>query len=138
MLGVLFREPPFRPPVILSYEACKGETMTHTSDEPPRENDVRRVTREVSDRLGELGIWLSGDEQPEDLAQIQEAVERFELAVESRGGDLMVDEGPNGRTREPDDPHFALPRRRVDESVNRYLERLENARKEVLLHPPKS
>ena len=93
--------------------------MTHTSDEPPRENDVRRVTMEVSDRLGELGIWLSGDEQPEDLAQIQEAVERFELAVESRGGDLMVDEGPDGRTREPDDPHFALPRRHADESVDR-------------------
>jgi hypothetical protein len=112
--------------------------MTHPADEPPRESDVRRVTREVSDRLGELGIWLSGNEDPEDLAQIQEAVERFELAVESRGGDLMVDEGPDGRTREPDDPHFALPRRFADESVVRYLERLENARKEVLLHPPKS
>ena len=112
--------------------------MTHPSDEPTRDDDVRRVTREVSDRLGELGIWLSGAEQPEDLAQIQEAVERFELAVESRGGDLMVDEGPDGRTREPDDPHFALPRRRADESVGRYLDRLENARKEVLLHPPKT
>ena len=113
--------------------------MTHTSEEPPpRDDDMRRVTMEVSDRLGELGIWLSGHEKPEDLARIQEAVERFELAVESRGGDLMVDEGPEGRTREPDDPHFALPRRRSDESVDRYLERLDSARKEVLLHPPRA
>ena len=112
--------------------------MTYPSDEPARDDDVSRVTREVSDRLGDLGIWLSGSEDPEDLVQIQEAVERFELAVESRGGDLMVDEGPDGRTGEPDDPHFALPRRRADESVVRYLERLESARKEVLLHPPKA
>ena len=40
-----------------------------------------------------------------------ESVERFELAVESRGGDLMVDEGPHGVTREPDDVHFVLPQR---------------------------
>jgi hypothetical protein len=112
--------------------------MTHQSEEPTRENDVRRVTREVSDRLSELGIYLSGNEQPEDLARIQEAVERFEMAVESRGGDLMVDEGPDGRTREPDDPHFALPQRRADESVDRFLERLDSARREVLLHPPKT
>ena len=43
------------------------------------------------------------------------AIERFELAVESRGGDLMVDEGPDGTTREPDDPRFALPKRGEDE-----------------------
>ena len=112
--------------------------MTPASEEPTRDDDMRRVTMEVSDRLNELGIWLSGNEDPEDLARIQEAVERFEMAVESRGGDLMVDEGPDGRTREPDDPHFALPRRAADESVDRYLERLESARREVLLHPPKA
>ena len=112
--------------------------MTHPADETTRDDDVTRVTREVSNRLGELGIWLNGHERPEDLAAITEAVERFELAVESRGGDLMVDEGPAGRTSEPDDPHFALPRRHADESVNRYIERMESARKEVLLHPPKT
>ena len=108
------------------------------SKDSTRDDDMRRVTMEVSDRLTELGIWLSGNEQPEDLARIQEGVERFEMAVESRGGDLMVDEAPEGRTSQPDDPHFALPRRGADESVDRYLERLESARREVLLHPPKA
>jgi hypothetical protein len=111
--------------------------MTQPTEEPSAE-DVQRVASEVANRLEMLGIWLSGEEQPEELAQIQEAVERFELAVESRGGDLMVDEGPDGRTTQPDDPHFALPLRRADESVGRYVDRLERAREEVLRHPPKS
>jgi len=111
--------------------------MTHPTEEPSAE-DVQRVASEVANRLEMLGIWLSGEEQPEELGQIQEAVERFELAVESRGGDLMVDEGPDGRTTQPDDPHFALPLRRADESVGRYVDRLERAREEVLRHPPKS
>ena len=106
-------------------------------EQPAGDADIRRVSMEVSNRLEELGIWLSGTEGPEDLVQIQESVERFEFAVESRGGDLMVDEAPEGQRPQPDDPHFALPRRRADESVGRYLERLEDARKEVLLHPPK-
>ncbi len=111
--------------------------MTHPRQEPASNEDVQRVSREVANRLEELGIWLSGREQPEELARIQEAVERFELAVESRGGDLMVDEPPEGLRAQPDDPHFALPRRGADETVDRYLERLERAREDVLLHPPK-
>ena len=110
--------------------------MTHPSEEPAGSADVERVSREVSDRLEELGIWLSGTEEPEELVRIQEAVERFELAVESRGGDLMVDEPPEGRRAQPDDPHFALPRRSADESVDRFVDRLERARQDVLLLPP--
>ena len=120
----------------LTTERETERIMTHPTEEPSAE-DVQRVAGEVANRLEMLGIWLSGDEEPEHLGQIQEAVERFELAVESRGGDLMVDEGPDGRTTQPDDPHFALPLRRADESVGRYLDRLELAREEVLRQPPK-
>ena len=80
--------------------------MTHPGEEA-RSEDVHRVAEEVVNRLEGLGVLLSGDERPEDLARILEAVERFEVAVESRGGDLMGDEGPDGRTTEPDDVHFA-------------------------------
>jgi hypothetical protein len=107
------------------------------SNENDMNPDVRRVSGEIASRLTELGIWLSGDEDPEDLVSLQEAVERFELAVESRGGDLMVDEGPAGQTTEPDDPHFALPRRDERESVDRYLDRLARATDDVLRHQPK-
>ena len=111
--------------------------MTHPSEEPTRNDDIQRVTGEVANRLAELGISLSGDEQPQELVRILEAVERFEVAVQTRGGDLMVDEGPEGKTTEPDDPHFALPQRHADESVDRYLDRLVSATEEVMRHPPK-
>ena len=111
--------------------------MTHPNEDRTGIDDLQRVSAEVANRLESLGISLSGSESPYDLARILEAVERFELAVETRGGDLMVDEGPGGETREPDDKHFALPLRRADETVERYLERLALARENVMLHPPK-
>jgi hypothetical protein len=108
--------------------------MTDPNLDPNRTDDVRRVTGEVSDRLTALGITLTGAETPDELVRIQDAVERFEVAVESRGGDLMVDEGPGGRTTAPDDPHFVLPNRSADESVDQYLDRLARATDEVQRH----
>lgn len=106
-----------------------------TQPETGNTEELRRVAEEVSHRLEELGIWLSGNEASEDLVRILEAVESFELAVKTRGGDLMVDEGPDGRTVQPDNSLFALPVRHADETVNRYLERLDQAREQVLRHP---
>ena len=111
-------------------------TMTKPSNDFTTNDDVQRVSQDVSNRLAGLGVTLTGEETPEQLVQIQEAVERFELAVESRGGDLMVDEGPDGQTREPDDPHFALPARSEGEPVDHYLERLVFATDEVRRQPP--
>lgn len=111
-------------------------TMTQPSDDFTTNDDMQRVTQDVSNRLTGLGVTLTGEETPEQLVQIQEAVERFELAVESRGGDLMVDEGPDGRTTEPDDPHFVLPLRGEGEPVDHYVERLVFATDEVRRQPP--
>jgi hypothetical protein len=111
--------------------------MTHPSEDMTGSEDVRRAAAGVSNRLESLGIWLSGAEQPEELADIAEAVERFELAVKARGGDLMVDEPPEGRRPQPDEIRFALPRRHADESVERYITRLKVAREEVLIQPPR-
>jgi hypothetical protein len=107
-------------------------------DEPRERDDVRRVSRELADRLETLGIRLTGTERPQELLDIVEAVDRFEAAVESHGGDLMMDEGPGGRTTEPDDPHFALPVRADHESVAQYLERLARATDAVRHHPPRA
>jgi len=113
--------------------------MTQPNDANARDNeDVRRVSGELAGRLGRLGIHVSGAERPEELLDIVEAVDRFEAAVESRGGDLMVDEGPRGQTTEPDDQHFALPVRREHEAVAQYLERLERATAAVRRHPPRA
>jgi hypothetical protein len=106
-----------------------GDNTNH-----PRLGELDRVSDEVRGRLAALGIELDGRESPEELVQIANAVELFEKAVQSRGGDLMVDEGPHGRTSRPDDPHFALPLRRAHETVAAYLERLARATDEVRRH----
>ena len=107
-------------------------------NEPRDRDDVGRVSRDYADRLTTLGIRLTGTERPEELLDMVEAVDRFESAVESHGGDLMMDEGPGGRTAEPDDPHFALPIRTEHESVAGYLDRLARATDAVRRHPPRA
>jgi hypothetical protein len=108
--------------------------MTQHNDDITSNADMRRVSMEVADRLAGLGIALDGTETPDDLVRIQEAVEQFEIAVQSRGGDLMVDEGPEGQTREPDDPLFALPKRADAEPASHYIERLVMATDDVRRH----
>ncbi len=101
-------------------------------------DDLNRVSRETAGRLTALGIALDGRETPDELTAMMDAVERFEQAVESRGGDLMVDEAPEGSRPQPDDPHFALPRREPGESPAGYVARLNGATGVVLRHPPAS
>ena len=78
------------------------------------------------------GIVLVGDERPEDLADLLSAVERFEAAVEARGGDLMVDDLRSSR---PDDRHFVLPPRESGESVRNYIAQVDAAAVRVREHP---
>jgi hypothetical protein len=110
--------------------------------EPGRDADLdphRRETRaaveaELAAKLAARGVELNGDESSDDIADILDAVERFERAVQSRGGDLMVDQRPGGRPTEPDDRHFVIPARRADEAVDGYLDRLRAATRVVLDH----
>jgi hypothetical protein len=108
--------------------------MTQPNSPDPRRDDLQRVSSELIGRLDGLGIRVSGTEQPEELLALVEAVDRFEDAVESRGGDLMMDEAPRGKTAQPDDRHFALPLRRDSESVRQYVERLDRATDDVRRH----
>lgn len=95
-------------------------------------SEIREVAQEVADRLRRRGIPLSGDERPEDLADLLAAVERFEQAVEARGGDLMVDDL---NSSQPDDAHFVLPPRYSDESVRDYIARVDVATDITRQHP---
>jgi hypothetical protein len=101
-----------------------------------RSNDLRRASEEVIARLESLGIALNGDESPESLILVLEEVERFEEAVEECGGDLMLDENPPGTLAQPDDPRFALPMRRADETIRSYRERLAHATDELVRDQP--
>ena len=96
--------------------------------------ELKRVSEEAAGRLRGLGIVLDGRETSEDLVQIEDAVERFEEAVEAAGGDLMMDEGVGGPASQPDNPRFALPMRQNREPVGDYLERLSRATDDVRRH----
>ncbi|HET8713965.1 MAG TPA: hypothetical protein VFM23_09835 [Gemmatimonadales bacterium] len=94
--------------------------------------EIRDVAAEVADRLRRRGVLLRGDERPEELASLLTRVERFEAAVQARGGDLMVDDLSSS---EPDDRHFVLPPRFADESVADYIARIDAAIALVRAHP---
>lgn len=107
--------------------------LENTSDDWNR--DVARVTDEMASRLRGRGVAVYDSDSPDDVVQLVEGVEEFERAVESRGGDLMVDEPPARGAAQPDDPHFLLPRRAADESVSNYINRLKTATSAVRQHP---
>lgn len=73
----------------------------------------------VATRLRDRGVSLSGEESARDLDRLLWALERYDAAVQSRGGDLMT-----------------LPHRRDDETVRQYVERLERAAESIRGEPP--
>jgi broad specificity phosphatase PhoE len=111
--------------------------MTHADNiSEPWDADVARISQEMAGRLRARGVAVYDSDSPDDVLQLVEEVEEFERAVESRGGDLMVDEPPAKGAAQPDDPHFLLPTRAADESVANYMRRLRAAIAAVQEHPP--
>jgi hypothetical protein len=106
--------------------------------DPHRRETRASVTAELAAKLAARGVRLNGDETSDETADILDAVERFERAVQARGGDLMVDQRPGGQPSEPDDRQFVIPDRHADESVDAYLERVREATRVVLDHPARA
>ena len=109
------------------YEAIQEEL------DPHRREEIHRVMLGTADRLRQRGVSLTGRESSDELVSLLDAVEEFELAVERRGGDLMMDEAPEGKTPQPDDVHFGLPRRGERESAPDYLIRIKE-RTDMIRH----
>ena len=99
-----------------------GDQRNGASDEQ------RRVADEIAERLRQRGVHLDNSESGEELANLLEGVERFEAAVERRGGDLMMDEPvKEGAAVQPDNAAFVLPTRTRGESVAAFLDRMADA-----------
>src|SRR6266849_5350792 len=92
--------------------------------DPHRDKERRSAAREAAERRRGRGNVQTGKETSEELDDLLSAVQRFEAAVESRGGDLMVDDLKSTR---PDDPHFVLPRREPKEPARAYILRVQEA-----------
>jgi hypothetical protein len=99
---------------------------TRSSDGSDEER--RRVSDEIAQRLRRNGVQLTGKETSDELADLEDAVEQFERMVERGGGDLMVDEPVSGGAPiAPDEPDFVLPAREPSESVGSYIKRIQEA-----------
>ena len=92
------------------------------------EAERRRAEEEISSRLRDRGVRLTGRETGDELVNLLDAVERFEAAVEIGGGDLMMDEPVVSESPiAPDDAAFVLPRRNDGESVAEFIGRVSFA-----------
>ena len=114
--------------------------MTQPGSAPHDENDrdLARVSLVLASRLRARGVEIHDDDSPDAIVLLLEGVEAFERAVESRGGDLMMDEPPANQAGQPDDPLFLLPSRGVDESSAAYATRLAAATTAARKHRPHS
>ncbi len=90
-----------------------------------------RVAEEFRARLLARDITVHINDSLEELGLILDAVEEFELVVQSHGGDLMVDEPPPGHSAEPDDPEFVLPARHPGESATWFATRIQQAKHKI-------
>lgn len=104
--------------------------------EPERREERARVGLDIAARLSDRGVTLTGSESSDELVTLLESVEAFERAVQSKGGDLMVDEAPDAANPQPDDVHFAIPQRAADETAFQYVRRIREATATVEGHPP--
>lgn len=96
------------------------------------DDDRKRIGEEIASRLRHQGVQLTGKETSDELADLEEAVEEFERAVERAGGDLMVDEPVTGdKPLAPDDSSFVIPARKASESVPAFLKRINEAAAQV-------
>ncbi len=104
------------------------ERESSRSDER-QEQEVRRATLVAIGQLERRGIEVRDDSDPELVAELLEAVERFEGAVAARGGDSMVNTLDSS---EPVTPSFVVPERRADEGLRGYAARIRQATQELM------
>jgi hypothetical protein len=109
------------------------EDLQRTLD-PHRDEERAGVELEVAARLRSRGVELTGSERPDEIADLLDAVDQFESAVEARGGDLFIDT-PTARDRRrvelPDNPAYVLPVRAPDEPVVSYIGRIGEAAEQL-------
>jgi len=100
-------------------------------DEPDerRQQELRRATMIAVGQLEQRGIHVRDDADPDLVADLLEAVERFEGAVAARGGDSMVNTLDSSS---PPRARFVLPERHADEGLRRYTARIRQAIAELM------
>lgn len=92
--------------------------------EPHRVEEQRNARQEAADRLRDRGIPIYASDSDDEVADLLDAVEQFEKAVEELGGDLMVNRMDSS---EPQDDAFVPPIRGQDERATDYRSQIVDA-----------
>ncbi len=92
--------------------------------DPHRTEERTNAATEIAGRLLQKGIDVSSDEDPALLADLLSAVEKFEAAVEAKGGDLMVN---TPDSTDPQNPSFVVATRNANEDMETYIRRINEA-----------
>jgi hypothetical protein len=112
--------------------ASRAEAREHALN-PHRDEDRAHAAEMAYAQLRQRSVHVTGDEPAEELAQLVEAVERFELAVSAVGGDRMTN-APD--STDPDDRRLVLPDRNAGEGAGAYAERISVQAARILQKAP--
>ena len=94
-----------------------------------REREITRATMVAIGQLERRGIHVRDDANPDLVADLLEAVERFEGAVSARGGDSMINALDSS---DPARRRYVIPERRAVEGLRRYAVRIRQATDELM------
>jgi hypothetical protein len=89
-----------------------------------RERERERAKLVAIGQLERRDIHVHDDADPEVVAELLEAVERFESIVALQGGDSTVNTLDSS---DPARPRFVVPQRHADEGLRRYAARIRTA-----------
>ena len=92
--------------------------------DPHRREERAGAAVEISGRIRQKGVVLSGRETSAELDDLLTAIDRFEAAVIARGGDLMVN---TPTSSPPENPDFVIPGREPGEDAEPYAARIQAA-----------
>jgi hypothetical protein len=92
--------------------------------DPHRREERESAGVELAGRLLQKGVEVNEDEDPGLLADLLSAVEKFEAAVEAKGGDLFVN---SPTSNDPQNPQFVVPARKADENLESYIRRINDS-----------
>ena len=92
--------------------------------DPHRREERDAAALEFAGRIRQKGVLLTGRETSSQLDDLMTAIDRFEAAVVTRGGDLFVN---TPFSDQPERPDFVVPRRVPGEGAEAYAARINAA-----------
>lgn len=92
--------------------------------DPHRREERDSAALELSGRIRQKGVLLTGRETSSQLDDLMTAIERFEASVVTRGGDLFIN---TPSSDPPENPDFVVPRRVPGEDAEAYAARINEA-----------